>query len=72
VVYLTAVFIGSALLSLFKKAIKMRAKHQPYFDKHSLKFTPDVIEKWEKMVADWDKDPTMPNPYAEPEIGESR
>jgi hypothetical protein len=69
VVYLTVVFIGPSLLSLFKKAIKMRAKHQAYFDRHSLKFTPAVIEKWEKMVMDWDEDHAKVNPYAEPEIG---
>jgi hypothetical protein len=68
-VYLTAVFVGPSLLSLFKKAIKMRAKHLAYFDRHNQNFTPAVIEKWEKMVADWDEDTTRPNPYAEPEIG---
>jgi hypothetical protein len=47
----------------------MRAKHQAYFDRHSLKFTPAIIEKWEKMVMDWDEDHAKVNPYAEPEIG---
>ena len=34
-------------------------------------FPSHVIQKWEAMVAAWNKDPWETNPYAEPVISES-
>ena len=29
-----------------------------------------VVEKWQKMVDDWNADRSQPNPYIEPVVGE--
>ena len=48
----------------------MRAKQNALFNR--FKFAPTIVEKWEKMVSDWDNDHDKANPYAEPEMGKSR
>jgi hypothetical protein len=47
----------------------MRAKHQALFEKFTKKFMPATVEKWEKMVSDWETDHSKLNPYEELEIG---
>jgi hypothetical protein len=49
----------------------MRYKHEDIFIRFSVKFTPEVIQKWTRMIELWDLDPQQPDPYAEPVIGES-
>lgn len=43
----------------------MREKHRNIFNQFSSTFRPDVVQKWERMVEDWNKDHSKPNPYAE-------
>jgi hypothetical protein len=47
----------------------MRTKHQGAFIKFNGTFLPAVIEKWEKMVVEWDKNKSAKNPYEEPVAG---
>lgn len=60
--------VGWGLYSQLEKAIPFRDKHKENFEKFSLTFAPDVVEKWMKMVEDWDKDMTKPNPYEDPAL----
>lgn len=43
-----------------------RERHQEL----DLTFPRDVVQKWEKMVTDWNANPQAPNPYVEPIISE--
>ena len=44
----------------------MKLKQTEIFDQLSATFSPEIIAKWETMVATWNSDPTAPNPYQEP------
>ncbi len=44
----------------------MKKKHQEVFDLLSSSFLPSTIDKWSKMVKEWQDDRTKPNPYSEP------
>ena len=43
----------------------MRKKQQDAFNLFSATFPLATVQKWSKMVDDWDKDMTKPNPYEE-------
>jgi hypothetical protein len=47
----------------------MQVKHKQAFVKFNATFPPAVVDRWEKMVAEWDCDKTKQNPYAEPVAG---
>jgi hypothetical protein len=47
----------------------MDKKHRDSFVQFSATFPTNVIEKWEKMVNEWDADMTKKNPYEEPVAG---
>jgi hypothetical protein len=47
----------------------MRTKHQGAFIKFNGTFLPAIIEKWEKMVVEWDKNKSAKNPYEESVAG---
>jgi hypothetical protein len=44
----------------------MKLKHQELFVTFSATFKPETVEKWEKLVREWEQDNTKVNPYAEP------
>jgi hypothetical protein len=44
----------------------MRSKHRAAFVQFNTTFLETNVQQWEKMVDDWDADPTKPNPYEEP------
>lgn len=53
-------------LKQFQEADLMRVKHQELFAKFSATFKPETVEKWEKLVREWEQDDTKANPYVEP------
>ena len=61
--------VGSSLLTQLDRAIKMRARHEAFLIKHSERYSPEVITKWECMVQAWEDDMSTMNPYAESSIG---
>jgi len=62
---------GTSLLRRFNEAVEMSAKQTKIFDQLSATFSPEIIDKWEAMVANWNTDPKAPNPYREPESRKS-
>jgi hypothetical protein len=48
----------------------MQTKHRSAFTQFNATFPPAVVDKWEKMVAEWDADKSKKNPYEEPLVGE--
>jgi hypothetical protein len=52
-----------------REALSMRTRHQGIFTRFTAKFSPEVIEKWTKMIEDWDQDLCKPDPYQESVIG---
>ena len=44
----------------------MKVKQTKIFNQLSATFSPEIIQKWETMVATWNSDPTTLNPYHEP------
>lgn len=44
----------------------MSAKQKQIFDQLSAMFAPEIVNKWEMMVAEWNANPKAPNPYQEP------
>ena len=53
-------------MSQLTKALAMREKHKVNHEKLNATFSQEVVDKWEKMVADWDLDHRKKNPYVEP------
>jgi hypothetical protein len=49
----------------------MQTKHGDAFVKFNETFPPAVVDKWERMVAEWDADKSKKNPYEEPVAGAS-
>jgi hypothetical protein len=60
---------GVLFSSRLKKALVMKAKHGQAFTSLNATFPTAVVEKWAKMVSDWDKDKKKKNPYEEPVAG---
>ena len=61
--------LGATLASQLQEAIQMKIKHEELLARFTAKFSPDVIDKWTKMIEAWDLDHSKPNPYEEPENG---
>jgi hypothetical protein len=49
----------------------MSARHRAFFNKFSAQYDPDLVEKWGKMIDEWDADPSVPCPYEEPKLSKS-
>ena len=49
----------------------MKRKHVVLLERFSAQFLPEQIETWEGMIAAWEQDQDQPNPFAEPDVGES-
>ena len=64
-IYLSSI-PGTFLLKRFKEAADMSAKQKQIFDQLSATFAPEIVNKWETMVAEWNANPKAPNPYQEP------
>jgi hypothetical protein len=47
----------------------MHAKHTALHIKLTARFSPELIRKWEMIVASWEVDPSKKNPYDEPDTG---
>jgi len=47
----------------------MRKKQQAAFQSLSATFPSATVEKWSKMVDNWEKDMTKPNPFEESNTG---
>lgn len=43
----------------------MREKHQELHAQFAATFAPEIIRKWEQLVADWYDDPSKKNPHME-------
>lgn len=48
----------------------MYKKHRQAFESFNNTFEPELTQKWDKMVADWDANIEKPNPYEETTTGE--
>ena len=49
----------------------MGDKQMEIFNQMSATFAPEVVKKWEAMVAAWNMSPKASNPYEEPKNGKS-
>ena len=47
----------------------MQIKHEGILARYTMKFAPDVVEEWARMIDQWDLDSNKPNPYEEPTAG---
>ena len=50
----------------FNEATDMSTKQKKIFDELSVMFTPEIVNRWEVMVANWNANPKALNPYREP------
>ena len=57
---------GTSLLRRFNEAADMSAKQEKIFNRLSATFAPEIVNKWEAMVVNWNANPKAPNPYQEP------
>jgi hypothetical protein len=57
---------GHLFLLCLKKAIILKARYEEAFVKFNATFPCPVIDKWERMVSEWDADKKKKNPYEEP------
>ena len=69
--YLTVYLIpaccaGDLFFFHLKKALVMQTRHGDAFVRFNDTFPPTVVNTWDKMVSDWDKDKSKKNPYEEP------
>ena len=48
----------------------MSRKHVDVYEKFLATFPPEMVQKWVRMVEQWETDPKAPNPYDKPEKGE--
>lgn len=62
---------GPTLLRRFREAWAMREKHRNIFHQFSSTFREETVQKWAKLVEDWNEDHSKPNPYAEAKSGTS-
>ena len=60
---------GSLFLNRLKKALVMELRHGQAFADFNATFPPAAVAKWDKMVADWDRDKSKKNPYEVPVAG---
>ncbi|TDL13917.1 hypothetical protein BD410DRAFT_868388 [Rickenella mellea] len=58
--------LGKYLLSLLQEAVPMKAKHRAILSELRLSLDGDLVDTWEAMIEEWDKDrENKPDPYAE-------
>ena len=57
---------GQEFLQHLKEALEMEKKHTQLFDQFTATFRPETIISWEKLINDWKKDHSHPNPFLEP------
>ena len=57
---------GQEFLQHLKEALEMEKKHTQLFDQFTASFRPEMIISWEKLINDWKKDRSHPNPFLEP------
>lgn len=62
-------FTGLLFSAWLKKALVMQVRHRQTFVEFNSTFPPVVVDKWERMVSEWDKDKKKKNPYEEPVAG---
>jgi len=43
----------------------MKLKQEAILAQFTARFAPEVVDKWSKVIDDWDVDPEKPNPYEE-------
>ncbi|PIL29361.1 hypothetical protein GSI_09412 [Ganoderma sinense ZZ0214-1] len=60
---------GYFLLRSLEEAHEMRIKQRRIFREYNATFAPEVVERWEKMVQEWNRDHSQPDPYEEPSTG---
>lgn len=63
------VLLGQQFKKNLTKALEMRTKSRRNFREFDNNFPEHIVNKWENMVEEWDKDMSQPNPYAEPIAG---
>jgi hypothetical protein len=51
-----SLIIGHLFSSRLKKTLVMQTKHGDAFVKFNETFPPAIVDKWERMVAEWDAD----------------
>ena len=61
---------GTTLLAQLRKATVMSRKQKQNHEEFTATLPLPVVEKWQKMVDDWNADRRAPNPYIEPVVGE--
>jgi hypothetical protein len=59
-------FTGLLFSAWLKKALVMQVRHRQAFMEFNSTFPPVVIDKWERIVSEWDKDKKKKNLYEEP------
>ena len=47
----------------------MKTTHKAAYQQLTSTFPAELIKKWENKVEKWENNPSAPNPYAEPAIG---
>lgn len=63
---------GRILARRLYEAVAEARVHRPLHDKFTATFSSETISAWSKMIDEWNDDPMKaPNPYEEPEAGES-
>jgi hypothetical protein len=58
-----------SLLQKLHNAIVQSAFHLEQFDTLSQGLSDDDVSEWERIVRDWEIDPTKPDPYTLPSSG---
>ncbi|KAI0757483.1 hypothetical protein C8Q80DRAFT_1092841, partial [Daedaleopsis nitida] len=57
---------GNTLLRSLEESREVGTKQRQIYADYTATFSPDVIQRWEAMVAAWNDDPKSPDPYEEP------
>ncbi|KAH9851013.1 hypothetical protein C2E23DRAFT_733773 [Lenzites betulinus] len=57
---------GPSLLRSLEEAHAMRVEQGRVFRDYSATFNAEVVQTWENMIAEWNKDQSRPDPYEEP------
>ena len=60
------IYSGQEFLRHLKEALDMRKKHRQLFQEFTDTFRPETTNSWQKLVDNWRKDRSQPNPYLEP------
>lgn len=49
--------------------MESEAEQREDFEAQSAALNEDTLKKWEKIVTDWEKDPSLPDPYLNEHTG---